>query len=201
MTLSPMALADDLGQTIVMQGNGKGAMACSICHGASGAGQAQAAFPKLAGLDPEYMQKQLEDFTTAKRNNPVMSPIAKALTKEEAVAVSSYFAQMPTPAPASANVDEPLIQAGKRLAEEGNWANDIPSCFACHGTNANGIGANFPALAGQHASYIEQQLNAWRSGQRSNDPNQLMASVSQRLSEAEIKAVSAFLANLSVTEH
>lgn len=201
ITLSTATLASDLGQTIATQGNGKGAMGCSICHGANGAGQALAGFPQLAGLNSDYMQKQLHDFTTPQRNNPIMTPIAKALTENEAMAVSGYFAAMPTTAVTAPIENEALLQTGQRLAEEGNWTKDIPACFSCHGSSAEGIGADFPVLAGQHALYIEQQLNAWRSGQRSNDPNQLMIGIAERLSEAEIKAVSAFLANITTTEH
>ncbi|WP_417224731.1 c-type cytochrome [Amphritea sp.] len=201
VAFTPITLASELGKTIVMQGNSSGAMACSICHGANGAGQAQAGFPHLAGLNSAYMQKQLHDFTTAQRHNPIMTPIATALSADEVSAVSNYFAQQSTSGMKPTVVDESLISAGQQLAQNGNWTNDVPACFSCHGAQAKGIGTHFPALAGQHASYIEQQLNSWRSGQRSNDPNQLMVGIAQRLSETEIKAVSAYLANLTATDN
>lgn len=198
MLFTPMAMASDLGQTIATQGNSKGAMACIACHGLNGEGQAAAVFPRLAGLDAAYIAKQLHDFTTAQRDNPLMSPIAKALSDEEVNALAVYFAKMSPPEPAAQSPDNAeLIQAGKMLAEQGNWPSNVPACVACHGADGGGIGEHFPALAGQHASYIEQQLNAWRNGQRSNDPNELMKGVALRLSDAEIKAVSAFFASLN----
>lgn len=201
MTFTPVAMADNLGQTIAAQGNNKGAMACITCHGVDGSGQAQAGFPRLAGLNPVYMEKQLHDFADAKRNNPVMAPIAKALSTDEKKAVAAYFANMAMLSPAGkpAN-DDTLIKAGKQLAENGNWSKDIPACFTCHGAGAGGIGEHFPALAGQHAMYIEQQLYAWRKGQRNNDPNQLMKGVALHLNDAEIKSVSTYLASLSISE-
>lgn len=199
MTFTHVVMASDLGKTIATQGNSKGATVCIACHGVNGGGQAQAGFPRLAGLNSAYIEKQLHDFTTAERNSAVMTPIAGALSESEIKAVAAYFAKMAPPSPVGklSNNDK-RIKEGKKLAENGNWSNDVPACFACHGTEASGIGAHFPALAGQHAIYIEQQLNAWRNGQRSNDPNQLMKGVALRLNDAEIKAVSAFLASLTM---
>lgn len=198
MAFSHVVMASDLGQTISRQGNGKGATACIACHGVDGGGMAQAGFPQLAGLNSVYMEKQLHDFASTKRNSPVMAPIAKALSDVEIKAVATYFSKMAIPSSAGKSAGNgKLMQAGKKLAEKGNWPNDVPACFACHGAGATGIGEHFPALAGQHAMYIEQQLNAWRTGLRNNDANQLMKGVALRLSDAEIKSVSAYLASLS----
>jgi cytochrome c553 len=191
-------MANDLGQTIATHGNGKGAIACMACHGSKGEGQAQTGFPRLAGLDAGYIEKQLHDFTTAQRNNVMMSATAKALSDTEIKAIANYYAKLTLVASATQlSTNEALIQTGKTLAERGNWSNDIPACFACHGEGGNGIGSAFPALAGQHANYIEKQLNDWRSGLRSNDPNELMKGVALRLSDAEINAVSTFFASLN----
>lgn len=200
MALSHVAMGSDLGQTLATQGNSKGATACIACHGVDGAGMAAASFPRLAGINPAYMEKQLHDFTKATRNSAIMAPIASALSDEEIKAVAAYYSKLKLITPSSqAATDDTLMEVGKKLAEKGNWPNDIPACFTCHGAGANGIGDPFPALAGQHASYIEQQLQYWRSGQRNNDPNELMKGVAVRLSDAEIKAVSAYLASLTLT--
>ncbi len=190
-------LASDLAQTLVNQGNGKGAIACVACHGADGGGQEATGFPRLAGLNPAYLEKQLYDFNTSKRSNPIMSPIAKAMSRDEIKAISSYYSTMKLPSAIDKPLtNETLMQEGKKLAENGNWSKEIPACFACHGAKGNGIGDNFPALAGQHAIYTAQQIQAWKSGQRDNDPKQLMKVVANRMSDAEIKAVSAYLASL-----
>ncbi len=200
MAFTPMAIANDLGKTVAIEGNGNGATPCSACHGADGAGQAGAGYPRIAGLNPAYMEKQLHDFTNESRNSPIMAPVASALSGKEIKAVVAYYANMkPTHAMSNSSADDKLLKAGKQLAEKGNWSNDVPACFTCHGVGGIGIGDHFPALAGQHASYIEQQLQSWRKGQRDNDPNQLMKGVAMRLSDAEIKAVSAYLASLIMT--
>jgi cytochrome c553 len=38
------------------------------------------------------------------------------------------------------------------------------------------------------------QLNAWRDGSRSNDPNQLMVGVAKAMTDAEVKAVAEYFA-------
>jgi len=203
LTFSQWTMATELGQTLATQGNSKkNVAACSLCHGADGGGQALAGFPRLAGLNPRYLEKQLRDFATATRDNPVMSPIAKTLSDKEIKAVSAFFAKLTPPASGDKpSYDAKLINEGKKLAEYGKWANEIPACFACHGSQADGVGEHFPALAGQHAGYIEQQLQAWRTGQRKNDPDQLMKGVAMRLSDTEIKAVSIYLASLATAGH
>ena len=59
-----------------------------------------------------------------------------------------------------------------------------------------GVGSSFPALAGQHSSYLEGQILAWRNGNRNNDPNHLMKGIADRLSEQQITAISDYYANL-----
>lgn len=195
MLVSPVLSADEQGHMIATQGNGSGAAPCIACHGINGEGQAQAAFPALAGLDADYLIKQLNDFANSDRSNPVMAPNAIALSEEERKAVADYYASLPAVSE-SAKPGEEQWKRGKMLAENGNWDKDIPACFVCHGDNASGIPPHFPALAGQHASYIAGQIQAWKDGQRKNDPNQLMQGVAERMSSDEIKAVSAYLASL-----
>jgi len=200
LALTQPALADELGRQIVMQGNQKGATACLACHGAKGEGQAGAGFPRLAGLNPAYLEKQLHGFADNGRKNSIMDSIAKALSEKEIKAVSAYYAaQSPSSTPDTPTADASVIAAGKDLAMNGDWPNDIPACFACHGVDAQGIGATFPALAGQHASYIKNQIQAWKTGQRRNDPNGLMQGIARRLSPDEVKAVSAYMASLSAS--
>lgn len=194
---SGIAGAADLeaGKKIVLQGNGKGATACNSCHGDGGDGHAVAGFPRLAHLNADYLAKQLHDFQQDRRKDAVMHPIAKALAETEIVNVAAYFAaQAPSAPPATG--DPALIARGARVALSGFWDKDVPACVSCHGPGGQGVGAHFPALAGQHASYMTKQLNAWRSGTRRNDPQALMKGIAQRLPAADIAAVSAYFASL-----
>lgn len=175
------------------------AMACAICHGAEGEGMAAAGFPRLAGLSANYMRKQLADFASGERANPIMQPIAAALSADEGDAVTSMLASKPLPqvkrVDRTALVDGP----GETLALRGAWDRNIPECVACHGPSGTGVGDSFPPLAGQSAQYLSSQLTAWRQGTRKNDPNDLMGHIARSLTEDEIKAVSVYFAELTDT--
>lgn len=194
--VSPVNAADlELGERIATQGNGKGAMACVACHGANGEGNAAAGFPRLSILDAGHMAKQLEDYKQSGRNNPVMQPIAAALSIEEMAAVAAYYAQRDGEVePDSSAAPEALVE-GERLALRGAWDDNVPACVSCHGPGGKGVGESFPALAGQHAGYLKSQFMAWKDGSRSNDPNELMKVVADRLSEEQIDAVAAYFAS------
>lgn len=194
--VSHTALADSnapAGQEIALQGNGKGATACVGCHGANGEGNAAAGFPRLAGLNDQYLVKQLQDYRQGTRQNPVMQPIATELEDQEMLDVAAYYAGM---TPAGATQDTEGGEAGEVLALRGAWDQDIPACISCHGPGGRGVNPYFPALAGQHAGYLKAQLQAWRAGTRNNDANDLMGVVAERLTEAQIDAVVAYFAGL-----
>lgn len=61
--------------------------------------------------------------------------------------------------------------AGQALAQEGSvdaGKAKSTTCAACHGADGNSVNAEWPTLAGQHASYIVHQLHAFKDGERSN---------------------------------
>lgn len=188
-------LAQDVGASVAQQGNGRGATACLACHGVDGAGNDSAGFPRLAAMDAGYLAKQLHDFQSGARQNAVMAPIAKALSDEEIKAVAGYYASLPAPKVAAPKASPEVSTAGEHLVSVGRWDDTIPACVQCHGPGARGVGSHFPGLAGQHAGYIESQIKAWKSGQRGNDPNDLMKAVADRLSDEDITAVAVYLAS------
>lgn len=180
------------GQQIVMQGDGSGAP-CLACHGMDGAGNNMASFPRLAGLDADYIAKQIRDYNSGKRVSVVMQPNVDNLTEQQILDVAAYYASQPVPKAEAASADAEVMALGEKMAKRGDWDNYIPACESCHGPDNQGMGTSFPGIAGQHPNYIKQQLNAWRSGERHNDPNQLMTGVAERLSEQQIEAVAAYL--------
>ncbi len=184
------------GEKIVKQGNGKGAVACSTCHGPDGGGNAAAGYPRLSSLSAGYIASQLQAFRSGSRNNPVMKPIASALSDQEVQAVAKYFATQTAKLVPEKAKDVQSLQQGQQLATRGDWGHTIPACESCHGPDGDGVGQVFPALAGQHASYIKAQIEAWQNGQRKDDPNQLMQTVAKRLKPEQTAAVAAYFASL-----
>lgn len=175
------------------------AMACVTCHGAAGEGLGAAGFPRIGGLPAEYMKKQLADFASGDRANPIMQPIAAALSAEEVDAVSTMLAAKPWPAVERIGRAATVEGLGETLVLRGAWERDIPACVACHGPSGVGVGDAFPPLAGQSAQYLSAQLNAWRQGTRKNDPNDLMGHIARKLTDGEIEAVSQYFAGLTET--
>lgn len=185
--------------SLVTQGSGA-ATACASCHGANGAGNAQAGFPVLAQLPPAYIVKQIADFKAGTRSNSVMTPIAKAMSAEDANAAASHYASQPRPKGQPSKAAAAVVARGETLAINGAWSEGVPPCFKCHAADGMGVGTVFPPIAGQHATYVANQLQAWKTGARKNDPQGLMRTVAEKLSDDEIHSVAEYLATLEGRE-
>lgn len=180
---------------IVTQGKGA-AIACASCHGMEGAGNSQAGYPALAQMPPAYFTKQIADFNSGTRTNSIMTPIAKALSPEDAEAAASFYAGLARPQSPSAPADAGVVARGESLALNGAWDRGLPACIKCHGAGGMGVAPSFPPLAGQHVGYTVSQLQAWKAGTRTNDPLSLMKTVAEKLSDDDMRAVAAYLATL-----
>lgn len=166
---------------------------CAACHNADG-NSVNPLWPKLAGQHPSYIVKQLKDFKDGVRQDPVMAPMAMPLSEQDMEDLAAYFASQ-TRAGGEASAD--LVAAGEDIYRGGNPASGVAACAACHAPN--GVGnpaANFPDLAGQHASYVEKSLKDYRSGARTNDAAKMMQGVAAKMTDAEIAAVAQYIQGL-----
>jgi cbb3-type cytochrome c oxidase subunit III len=170
---------------------------CAGCHGADG-NSATPANPKLAGQHAEYLYKQLQNFkpkagaTQAERVNAIMAAFAAQLSDADMRNVAAFYAgQKLVP---SAAKDKSLVEAGRNIYRAGIAAKGIPACAGCHSPTGAGIPAQYPRLQGQYAEYTEAQLHAFRKGERGNSAQ--MSVIAARMSDAEIKAVSDYIAGL-----
>ena len=212
--LLPLAAAAASGESIMVHGGANpAALPCVTCHGPDGKGIAAAGFPRLAGLPGDYLAKQLRDFRSGARQNPIMQGVAAALSDDEISAVTQAYAARPSVNTSATNPARPEEGSGAWLALRGAWERNIPECTLCHGPSGLGVGTTFPPLAGQSPAYIEAQLKAWRgtpaaagkvrrkavAPTRRNDPNGLMRHVAADLTEAEIKAVAEYFGSLGET--
>ncbi|MCS3730920.1 MULTISPECIES: c-type cytochrome [Bradyrhizobium] len=185
------------GKNIAANGNGRDAPACSACHGEQGEGRPDAAYPRLAGLDSQYLVQQLNAFAEGKRDNETMHPIAKALTPDERQAVANFYAGLTTAVVAEPKkADDKAIAIGAALASRGDWSKGLPGCGQCHGAMGQGVGKTFPKLAGQSSEYITSQLKAWKDGTRTSDPLHLMTGIASKLDDKQVAAVAAYYATL-----
>jgi cbb3-type cytochrome c oxidase subunit III len=170
---------------------------CAACHGADG-NSASPANPKLAGQHADYLYKQLTNFKVkpnakeAERANAIMAGFAAQLSDADMRNVSAYFAAQKLKPSSAKNKD--IVELGQKIYRGGIAAKSVAACAGCHSPNGAGIPAQYPRLAGQYAEYTESQLVAFRQGGRKNSAQ--MAAISARLSDAEMKAVSDYIAGL-----
>ena len=202
VTWPSQSRADAQAGAVLAQKGGGGVVACMTCHGAKGEGQAAAGHPRLAGQPKAYLEKQLKEFASGRRDSPQMAPIAKMLKPGQIEDVTDYYSSLPGwKSTASSNPASPdtlsSYAVGMKLATRGKWDNGLPACFACHAEGGTGVPPHFPALAGQPRAYTEAQLKAWQKSARVNDPQGLMKSVANKLTADEIAAVSLYLENPS----
>ncbi len=178
------------GELIALSGGDAGPQnACIACHGLKGEGNG-AGVPRIAGFGAGYLSRQMEFYAAGLRRNPDMQHLARRLSQQQRQDVAAYYAALPAPA------IQQKATAPSRLYIEGDSSRGLTACAACHGANGEGQGEGNPPLAGQPASYLADQLRQWRQGERRGDPGNLMLVISQRLSPAEIEAVSAYASSL-----
>lgn len=197
MIVATSAVAAELDVEAIERGRAASAT-CVACHQANGNGMnipGGESWPRLAGLDRDYLVAQLHAFKEGTRVNASMLAFANMLNDEQIMDVASYYASLPVTQIENPDVNEEILKHGQKLAVEGDWDRYIVSCNSCHGIGSQGNGATFPALAGQQPGYIAQQITAWKEGTRNNDPQHLMSVIAKRLNEKDVEAVSAWLAS------
>ena len=66
---------------------------CVSCHGAGGI-SASPIYPNLAGQKAPYLLKQMRDFQTGKRVDPIMGAMVKGLSEVEMNVLANYYSKM-----------------------------------------------------------------------------------------------------------
>lgn len=140
-------------------------LACSSCHGEKGEGVAAKNAPALAGLDPEYIRRQMSAFKEGARGSDPrdrfgvqMALIAAAYDDAAIDRLAAIIEALPAPAHAIQQNGAGDVRRGRTL---------YALCATCHGEKGQGspvIGA--PRLAGQDAAYLKRQLANFRDGLR-----------------------------------
>jgi cytochrome c553 len=165
------------------------AAVCAACHGADGnapAGAADQPYPDLAGQTARYLYLQLRDFKEGRRKNPLMSPMAANLSKQDMQDLAEYFSQQKH-APSAYQVDQAKAAEGKKVA-------DAALCTMCHLGGFPGQN-EVPRVAGQEYDYIVKQLKDFRAKNRTNDAGN-MTSVSRGLTDEQIDALANYITGL-----
>lgn len=142
---------------------------CAACHGPNGNSSSDL-MPIIAGLDPAYFKRQIENYASGRRPSPEMEPFAKEVQFLGLDQIAAYFAaqkRVPTPIRASAEA----VARGKTVAAQ---------CEICHGPDGKGEAARLiPGIAGQPPGYLVQQMLLFKADTR--DPGDPMLAAKKAL--------------------
>ena len=85
---------------------------------------------------------------------------------------------------------------GEEIFRAGLKSKGVAACASCHGPSGHGIPDKYPRLNAQHSQYTLSQLNSFRLELRKNDPDSVMRTIAQKLTEKEMQAVSDYIQGL-----
>jgi cytochrome c553 len=166
-------------------GKAKAEQACAACHGADG-DSPNSTWPNLARQTARYIYLQLRDFKEGRRSDPVMTPFAQTLTREEMLDLAAYFSSQ-RPKPSNYKVDPERAALGKAKAEE-------TLCTMCHLGGFSGQN-EIPRVAGQQFDYIVKQMQDFKVYRRTNDAG-TMTAVAKTLSDEDIVNLAHYITSL-----
>ena len=162
---------------------------CSICHGPGG-NSTLPAIPSLAAQPRLYLLPKIKLFRYRSIHEPADHGEMLGMTLIDdatADALARYFASQSPPPPVTGG--DALVAAGNKIFAQGDPDHGVAACSVCHGADAHGVGI-FPRLAGQHAQYVQRQLNLIQA--RMRDARVMHGSIKDMTSD-EMKAVAAFV--------
>ena len=169
------------------EGGAPSISACERCHGPRG-DSGTAHIPRLNGQQEEYLAARLQSFLAPNPPNLHYKLWrAQAGEKTDVGGLAKYFAhQTPRSPPANSS----LAAAGAEIFRHGAQP-AIPACSGCHGQRGEGHGA-VPRIAGQHATYLMNQLEAFSGASRKGEP---MNRHTWDMTLGQMQAVSDYLSN------
>ena len=174
-------------------------VACGACHGADG--KSASPFPKLAGQGEKYLLKQMREIRDGARPVPAMAGQLDGKSDQDLADIAAYYSAQKR---SGGQTDPAQLELGAKIFRSGVADRNVAACIACHSPTGQGNApAGFPALAGQHAQYVADQLRAYRKGYedtsgRTNDGDaKIMRTTAFGLSDKEIEAVSSYVAGLN----
>jgi len=168
---------------------------CVACHGVDG-NSVNPEWPSIAGQHASYIVNQLKAFKSGTRQNALMAPMAMTLSDQDMADLAAYFSSQSM---RGKEADKDKVAAGEKLYRGGNPSSSTAACIACHGPGGRGNpGAGYPAIQGQHSTYVVAQLNAYKSKSRTTDDavNRMMQDVASQLTAEEVAAVAAYVQGL-----
>jgi len=141
---------------------------CLLCHGTNANGNYGIRAPKLSGMEPWYLTRQLENFAAGIRGAPEqdfsgheMRVVGIRLQQEKVLGEAvKFITALESKKPV--HTVSGNVKAGKEIYQ---------TCVACHGAKGEGNATlQSPALASRSDWYLATQLRNFKAGLRGADP-------------------------------
>jgi len=149
---------------------------CLACHGASGTSQTPLT-PSLGAQPSFFIVAQLFLFRAGRRDNEVMTAMAKDLTDDDLRLLSDRIEKLPPPR-ASGSPDRAKLERASPIIAERH-------CDNCHGKKFEGNN-NVPRIASQREDYLLKALKDYRDGKRIGYGNAQMPETVHGLNDAQL---------------
>lgn len=175
--LAALALKGDATRGAVL------AETCKGCHGVPGSHNAYPSYyvPKLGGQNADYIEIALQGYRRGTRSHPTMQAQASSLSDQDIADIATFFAAWAgEPETGKSDASAREVDEGKRKSA---------ACQQCHGETGVAAAQQWPNLAGQHYSYLEQALTQYKNGERAD---LLMSQQVAALDEATIDELAAY---------
>ncbi|VUD41300.1 Cytochrome c-552 [Thalassocella blandensis] len=168
---------------------------CRRCHGTSTRPATTSYVPVLGGQKPEYLARALHEYKMNLRESGYMEPAAHLLSESDIHALANHYGQLDEVIQETPDYSNKLIEAGRKLVENGDRSRRIPACAQCHIREHS---SQFPVLDEQYEDYLKNQLILWQRGGRNHTSyGELMGVIAKRMTLKQIQAVSAYYASVS----
>ena len=192
--LALAAAASAVAESGAVEAGRRKAEPCVACHGNDGNSPAPA-FPKIAGLNANYLLRQLGDIQAGRREIPEMAGQLDGLGDADLRDIAAFYAAQTM---SSGAADAQLVELGERVYRGGVRERNVPACIACHSPLGAGnplIG--FPRVGGQFAEYLAKRLRHFRVAEcEEGEKRCMMTHTARQLTEAEIDAVASYASGL-----
>jgi len=179
--------ADPAARQAAVEAGEERTLLCQYCHGADG-NSAKAEVPNLAGQNVGYLLQQIDHFSSGTRKDYVMNQLAENFSAEDKINVALFYHHQSLRAQL---VDSALAVRGRPLYQH--------LCRECHGEDGHGS-VTLARLASQRPDYVAYSLHQFRDeaagkgGLQRRNP--LMADVAKKLTDEQIEALAAYVAQM-----
>jgi cytochrome c553 len=138
------------------------AYTCLGCHGVESYVNVYPTYqvPKIGGQNADYLEVALQGYRRGSRGHQTMQAQASSLSDQDIADIAAYFSGL--------GGDSETGKYSADMAELAAGRNKASACAVCHGANGIAETSQWPDLAGQHASYIEQAMHEYKSGTRAD---------------------------------